>query len=396
MQLSPAARIGFACFLAVPCALLGWELLGGGGSLGGVVGALRLASLVGLFLLGAALLFVPSRGPSELDPADGVPDPVTTALDALAEGVVILDRQQRIVFANAAFCGDVERTRDELHELPISELDWRTPATGRPASLQPWNEALRTARRHGEAPLALDVGSGARRAFMVSAAPLLDAQGLARGAMATFDDVTELERRTRQLEGTLIALEQSRDQVRMQNEELRMLATRDALTGVLNRRSFIEEAGVEFETARRSGAELSCLMVDVDRFKSINDAHGHALGDQVLQGTAQSLHGMLRSADMICRYGGEEFCVLLMGTKLEEAERTAERLRRALEAQTESDIPVTASFGVTSLEFGAQTLTELIDQADQALYASKKRGRNCVTRWDWTDGFRASDRSEDA
>jgi diguanylate cyclase (GGDEF)-like protein len=122
-------------------------------------------------------------------------------------------------------------------------------------------------------------------------------------------------------------------------------------------------------------------MVDVDKFKAINDTQGHGKGDQVLQQVAETLKSTVRAADLVCRYGGEEFCVLLPHTTAQEAFEAAERFRRAIAARPLAGIPVTASFGASSIASGAQEPRELLDQADKALYTAKRSGRDRVVLW---------------
>jgi diguanylate cyclase (GGDEF)-like protein len=197
-----------------------------------------------------------------------------------------------------------------------------------------------------------------------------------------------LDQANAQLRMTLQQLEQSQQQIAQQNEELQKLALRDPLTSCLNRRSFIEQAMRLFRQAQEGGVEISCIMSDIDHFKSYNDRFGHAVGDQVIIAVAQALQSKLGQDALLCRYGGEEFCVLLPSTQLEQAEQIAERMRVYVEASAAINITalrglnVTASFGVSALRFGGTTIEQLIDQADHALYASKKRGRNRVSRHD--------------
>jgi diguanylate cyclase (GGDEF)-like protein len=123
-------------------------------------------------------------------------------------------------------------------------------------------------------------------------------------------------------------------------------------------------------------------MMDVDHFKSINDRNGHRVGDQVLQQVAERLKAAIRQGDLVCRYGGEEFCILLPHTDLTEAVEAGERFRQQIAAQTYAQVRVTASFGVSCTGLGAQEPRDLLDQADQALYAAKRAGRNRVARYD--------------
>jgi len=217
---------------------------------------------------------------------------------------------------------------------------------------------------------------------MVSGAPIVDDGGAIRGALATFDDVTELEERNDQLQEMFKSLEKSRDEVRRQNRELQVLATQDPLTGCLNRRSFFEKFEMEYHRAKRYGIALSCIMIDIDHFKTINDTHGHQAGDQVLQRIADRIRSGLRESDVLCRYGGEEFCVLLTHSNADDSARAAERIKNIVSSREISGIQVTVSLGISSIEFGAADPQEFLSQADKALYAAKNSGRNMAIRWD--------------
>jgi len=123
-------------------------------------------------------------------------------------------------------------------------------------------------------------------------------------------------------------------------------------------------------------------MVDIDFFKKVNDSHGHATGDQVLQQVAGVLLSLTRERDVVCRYGGEEFCVLLPDCELHDAVTVAQKFRQGVEMCKPLGILVTASFGVSALNLGPKEPSELLEQADKALYTAKHRGRNCVVQWD--------------
>jgi len=168
-------------------------------------------------------------------------------------------------------------------------------------------------------------------------------------------------------------------------EEQQRLAQHDGLTGLLNRRSLSEHLTREWEGARRSGRQLSAIIFDLDDFKAVNDTYGHAAGDTVLQYMAAILQGVCRRSDVATRYGGEEFCLLLPGTDIEEAVEVAERIRREVSSHffSVSDtngVHVTCSAGVAADRASDDAKDSLLERADQALYRAKNEGRNRVVR----------------
>ncbi len=175
-------------------------------------------------------------------------------------------------------------------------------------------------------PMSIDTPGGGVRNFIVNATPIVGDNGKPCGVMASFDDITAIHKNKQELVEMLDELKQSRDQVRVQNEELQILATRDPLTNCWNRRSFFDVFEKEWDAARRYQHPVSCIMVDIDHFKSINDNHGHAVGDEVLRRVGAELLQSVRTTDLVCRYGGEEFCVLLPHLDVEEASQAAETI----------------------------------------------------------------------
>lgn len=164
--------------------------------------------------------------------------------------------------------------------------------------------------------------------------------------------------------------------------ELEKLTRTDTLTGLFNRRGLIEMSQSEFERAKRSGYPLSMIMVDIDFFKLVNDQYGHTVGDQILRILSDELQRNLRGIDILCRYGGEEFAILLPETTLQSAREVAERLRvAAVKLQFTSihaDINITISLGISTMPGDTADLETLLDQADEALYSAKTSGRNRV------------------
>ena len=164
-------------------------------------------------------------------------------------------------------------------------------------------------------------------------------------------------------------------------EQTKALADVDGLTGIYNRRFFEKRLVEELGRAARYQNPLSLLMIDIDHFKKINDEFGHLLGDEVLRQVSALFRAQLRKADIICRYGGEEFVILLPETSGEDARAAADKVRRVIEGHAFPGVPrpVTISAGVAEFPVHGSTRDELVKAADSALYASKQAGRNRVT-----------------
>jgi two-component system cell cycle response regulator len=163
--------------------------------------------------------------------------------------------------------------------------------------------------------------------------------------------------------------------------DLAAASRRDPLTALPNRRAFDEDLAREAARAARSGAPLAVVVLDIDRFKAVNDTHGHAAGDAVLQAVATRAAGAIRAGDLLARLGGEEFGILLPGADLARAVDAAERIRAALAAlpveAAGRALPITASFGCAALAPG-EPPHALVARADARLYEAKRDGRNRV------------------
>ncbi|MGE0607852.1 MAG: diguanylate cyclase [Pirellulales bacterium] len=317
-----------------------------------------------------------------LDPTRVIPRRVRGTLDSMAEGLLVLDPQQRILLANRAFADSLGVAAEELTGRKVSELPFDTEEKRLKIEGYPWDRALNEGTPQLDEILTLR-GKYNRTCIMkVSATPIFGDDGKQRGALASFSDVTSFEQSRVELRQMLDALSHSRDEIQQQNQELERLAARDPLTGCLNRRSFFVDFESQWSTSARHGYPLTCIMVDLDHFKSINDTHGHQAGDMVLQKAAEQLRKGRRPSDLVCRYGGEEFCVLLPHTGLDDALTVANQIRKTIESTDFNGIAVTASLGLSSRGLGANNPQELIDQADKCLYVAKRRGRNCAVRFD--------------
>ncbi|BCR06591.1 diguanylate cyclase response regulator [Desulfuromonas versatilis] len=198
------------------------------------------------------------------------------------------------------------------------------------------------------------------------------------------DDCLDYRSSTRQIAARMrphLGRKKRLDALRSDKRSLAQMALTDGLTGLYNRAYF--DAGIDSEIARsrRSGQPFSLLLIDLDHFKSVNDTYGHPVGDQVLQSVAKVLKDSSRESDLVCRYGGEEFAVILPGTPLAMSYRVAERIRRRVAELCPDTISeglsVSVSIGVSGCDASRDLNSrQLLEEADCALYTSKRNGRN--------------------
>ncbi len=285
-------------------------------------------------------------------------------LDHLAEGVYFVDAERRVLYWNRAaeeitgyrgeelvgrFCYDniLDHVDGEMCSLCKGEcpLD-RCMRTGEPIETRVF-----LARKQGD-----------RIPVAVKVVPIKGEKGEVLGAVEVFSDATDT-----------VEIEQL-------NEDLQRLIRIDPLTQVPNRRAMMEALEREHQRFRRYGTPFSLVFVDIDHFKRVNDTFGHMAGDKALQWMVRQLVENLRRADLVGRFGGEEFIVLLSATKLEAAGRMAEHIRSRLAEGTcpATGEVLTASFGVATM-CPEDTVESLLARADSALYRSKDQGRNRVT-----------------
>ncbi len=330
-----------------------------------------LGLVVGSAFLGYFLYM--KRTLRQLDPSSVVPMRVKAAFDVLTESVVLLDNGERIVLANRAFGDVVGKDSNELVGKRLDEFSWTSVPPAPLLITLPWNTARKEKCVELDFPIMLRNASGKLLKFRVNSTPILNEQEQVQGVLVSLADVTKLEE-------TICALESSK-------ADLESLAMRDPLTGIFNRRALFEAFEDLYSVSSSEEMDFGCIMADIDHFKSFNDRFGHAVGDQVIQVVAQILSTTIRPTDIMGRYGGEEFCILLPGQGPEGVAKAAERLRLAIAARasqavrTTGDNKITMSFGVSCFSLGATSSLELVDQADKALYAAKQAGRNQVGQW---------------
>ncbi|MDH5562239.1 MAG: sensor domain-containing diguanylate cyclase [Nitrospirota bacterium] len=309
----------------------------------------------------------------QLDPSSVVPLRVKAAFDVLTESVVLLNTGERIVLANRAFCDVVGKPSNELMGKRLDEFHWSFVHPATRLTPFPWVTARKEKCLELDFPLMLPNSSGKLLKFHVNCTPILNEQEDVQGLLVSFNDVTILEEAIRSLEAS--------------KAEMESLAMRDPLTGIFNRRALFEAFEDLYSASSSEETDFGCIMADIDHFKSFNDRYGHAVGDQVIQVVANILSSTIRPTDIMGRYGGEEFCILLPGQGPKGTAIAAERLRLAIAARasqsvrTTGDTRITMSFGVSCLSLGASDPLELVDQADKGLYAAKQAGRNQVGQW---------------
>lgn len=344
--------------------------------------------LVALFLVIVPVGFLAfylyiRRSLQYVDPTAAIPDRVRTAFDALNEGVAVVDRSGRIMLSNKAFRQLHPLASEDLIGKPLADQEWLVAR----AAAHPWAAAMEANTSITGHQISVSQPDQSVTKLILNAAPIQDGRGKLRGCMVTFYDVTELHHANQQMLSALAELRASREEIEKQNLELERLASRDPLTGCYNRRAFVSAAEPLFNRMRDEGRPLGCVMTDIDHFKRVNDTYGHGIGDQAIISVARVLSLGLRNDDLLCRYGGEEFCILLPDATPEQALEITERLRAEIEhkagpgVRSMEGLRFTSSFGVAILTPEMTSVSELIELADYALYSSKRNGRNRVTLW---------------
>ena len=341
---------------------------------------IREISYFGFVLLSCALLYLLflRKALLQLDPGKVVPDRVNSAFNMFSEGVVILDGKLRILLANESVADTLGKPVDALLGKSLDNWPWQKSDNWQ----APWSLTLQSGLKVADEPLHLQTSDGTTRIFMVSCSVVGNELDGKRGVLVTLDDMTAIEHKNRELALTLRELRRSQDSITQKNRELEALATQDPLTGLANRRSLMSNFEREFAKAKRESSALSCIMTDIDHFKNINDTFGHSVGDEVICAVANTLLAECREYDTVGRYGGEEYVIVLPGLSVSEAAEVAERIRISISILVnDSAMPVnklTSSFGVAEVDEDVRDGKHLLELADEALYASKRSGRNRV------------------
>ena len=218
---------------------------------------------------------------------------------------------------------------------------------------------------------------------MFAAGKLVGLMGVGQQVGDRPQPLSDSQRRLLEMAASLVGLSIKNAQL---FRKVRQLSAVDVLTGCLTRQHGLNLIGAELRRAQRSGQPVSLLFLDLDSFKQLNDRYGHLFGDRVLGAVGTSMKEALRGSDLRCRYGGEEFVVLLPDTPLDGAKQVAESLRRHLSRKAikrpDESVFVTASIGVSTAIPGELDPKALLARADAAMYRAKRDGRNCVRVWE--------------
>ena len=297
-----------------------------------------------------------------------------TLIEQMTDSVIVLDGAGRIL--------DINPAAQHLIQLTSSASATEKALLGQPiaVALTHWPSLLRHCQKCEnqevlitlyQQPL-IHVNLRLRQLYSKHHQPIGKLL-LLRDVSAEYQTKIELHQANQVLESRLRAIEALQDQLKEQ-------AVRDGLTGLFNRRYFEEMMLAEFAKAKRSGTPLAVILIDIDHFKQVNDTYGHQAGDCALQVFANMIKTHIRSSDIACRYGGEEFIIALPGLTLAGAYERAEQLRLAFKATTiqfkEQVIQATISSGVGAIPEHSGSQDSLISQVDKALYLAKKKGRD--------------------
>jgi len=362
------------------------SLFRGGDAVLKIILLITIAGFIGYFIFLKKVM-------RELDPEQVLPDRVRRALDSLTDGLLIIDNKGVVMFSNQALAKRIGINARRLTGKELKSLDW---VVVNEDDQLPWESILDGSKTVNEQALDLRVGHHQHYTFVVNASPIMGDRDDVRGVMITFNDITELEKKNSELSLTLANLEESKSEIEEKNRELFTMATRDPLTNLFNRRAFFDAFDTLFDQALQNKSRLGCIMLDIDHFKSVNDVHGHGVGDSVIVYLADTLRVFRGDIDVVGRLGGEEFCMLIPDATVEAATQRAEKIRKHIEQGIDANfsvqLSISSSFGVSFMPSEAKTPGELVEFADLALYEAKSSGRNRVVSWHGEAGSRLETR----
>ena len=293
-------------------------------------------------------------------------------INASLDMIISVDITLRIVEFNPAAERTFGYTRDEVIGKPV-DLLYAKPDDAWPIRIETFRNATNTEvynrRKNGE------VFISSLRSVRLS-----NHEGETIGVMGISREITAEKIIEQELREKSLALVHLNSELEAANERLHYLATTDELTGLPNRRAMMDHLNRSWAQANRSESHVTCAIFDVDKFKSINDSHGHDVGDDVLRKVAARMKNVTRANEVIGRIGGEEFLLVLTGATPNEARQATERIRTSIASSSilahDKSIDVTMSAGLAIVNQKIASVDEMIKLADTALYSAKENGRN--------------------
>lgn len=340
-------------------------------AVGGVLYSAGLNPVPGLDLVAVSIVLscaVIAWSVFRLKMLDLVPVAREVLVEQLKDGVVVLNMENRIADLNRS----ARRLLEDGHRIFVGESIGTALPSGFDLSLLDATSGS----------LEVAMGGSRPRFFEISISVLYGHPGEMVGKLLVLRDNTRRKQAEMELQEANRRLEIQIDEANRLRDQLKDQAIHDSLTGLFNRRYLTETLDRELSRANRDKAQLSILMFDIDHFKLANDRFGHACGDQILQMLGELFRGHTRKEDVACRYGGEEFVLVMPGMSVKAAQDKAEELRRRCSEmefiQAGELIRITVSVGVSVFPLNGRSPDELLRAADRALYRAKAQGRNCT------------------
>lgn len=301
---------------------------------------------------------------------DLVPFARSRLIERMSDGILVIDAQGRIVDINPAM-------RNFLNDDPASFLGKNLME-----ALTVWKEHLEYLMTGLETRTELRLPNNPSRYLDLRVTPLFDDDQNLSGRLVIFRDVTDRKEVEKDLRHAMDRMQTQLIEIGLLQSQLREQAIRDALTNLFNRRYLEETLERELARAAREIYPLCIVMMDIDHFKNVNDTYGHEAGDLVLKTLADTVTGLSRQGDFVCRYGGEEFVLVMPNINIEVARDRVNSLHRSISSLYvpfgRFNINITVSMGLSAYPLHGETKGDLLRAADRALYTAKNMGRNRV------------------
>lgn len=305
---------------------------------------------------------------------DLIPVARSHLIETMQDGVLVLDWQDRVVDINPAmeqFLVGGPSTFIGMHAIDI---------------FGHWFETVQPLLNGSRSQTEIMAPNNPARFLDLRATPLYSRDGQLNGRLLVFREVTERKDVERRLRNANTRLQSQLIEIGILQSRLREQAIRDPLTNLFNRRYLEETLDRELARAAREAYPVSIFMIDIDHFKNVNDSHGHEAGDLVLKAIADVLASQSRRGDFACRFGGEEFIVVMPNINTEVAQERAETLRKMLNSLRvsfdETSLMVTISMGIASYPANGTSRDSVLRSADRAMYAAKEAGRDHILSFD--------------